>query len=161
MNDEAKMEGQVCESCGARAQPNDKRCWLCSEDKTQPNPFGIIETEPTVSSPSISNPIDQTKETQQMLAIILIFSALLGLLIFISLNFVDFKYLAPYAVLFGPAILITAIRGFVSRSEQAHSTIIRLILTFVVSTIVTFAIVGLLVIALVVLLFISCLNGFH
>jgi hypothetical protein len=156
MNDEAKMEGQVCESCGARAQPNDKRCWLCSEDKTQPNPFGIIETKP-----SVSNPIDQTKETQHMLAIILISSALLALLIFISLRFRDFKYVGPYAVLVGPAILITAIRGFVTRSEQAHSTVIRLVLTFFVSLLVTIAIVALLMIAMVVLLFISCMNGFH
>jgi hypothetical protein len=146
---------QKCSHCGALSQTKGGKCWLCYESMNTPNPFAV--SPQTSSEPSPSLP---------MSAWDIVFSCLLGicvlltLLIGIGLVVQDVGMLIPFAILVGPAYLVTVLRGLVA-TRSGNPRPASLLLTFVVSLLVTVSIAILLLIGTIIVLFLVCLGQFR
>ncbi len=155
MNTPPVIVTQTCTHCGALSQTKGGKCWLCYESMNTPNLFAV--SLPTLSEPAPPSP---------MSAWDIVFGCLLGicvlltLLIGIGLVVQDVGMLIPFAILVGPAYLVTVIRGFVpTRSGNARPA--SLLLTFVVSLLVTVSIAILLLLGTIIVLFLVCLGQFR
>ena len=146
---------QTCVHCGALSQTKEGKCWLCYENKSTPNPFAFT-----------GNPIEEATPQSSMTTWDVVFSALLGIcvlltvLISIGLAVEDRGLLIPFAIFMGPAYLVTILRGVIPRGAKGSPRPANLLLTFVVSILVTGLIVIILAVAAVVLLFLVCIGAF-
>ncbi|MCY2983673.1 MAG: hypothetical protein NTY15_08550 [Planctomycetota bacterium] len=119
-----------------------------------PNPFAV--SSPTYSESAPSSPMSASD---------IVFSFLLGicvlltLLIGIGLAVQDVGMLIPFAILVGPAYLVTVLRGFVT-TRSGNPRPASLLLTFVVSLLVTVSIAILLLLGTIIVLFLVCIGQF-
>jgi hypothetical protein len=88
----------------------------------------------------------------------LVICVLLTLLIGVGLGVSEPGLLIPYAILVGPALVITSIRGIIRGSQGQSLRLGNLLVTYVASLGVTIGLFFLLVMGAIVLLFISCLT---
>lgn len=145
---------QTCTHCGALSQTKSGKCWLCFESMNTPNPFAV--SSPTYSESAPSSPMSASD---------IVFSFLLGicvlltLLIGIGLAVQDVGMLIPFAILVGPAYLVTVLRGFVT-TRSGNPRPASLLLTFVVSLLVTVSIAILLLLGTIIVLFLVCIGQF-
>jgi len=145
----------VCVHCGALSQTKEGKCWLCYENKSEPNPFAVS-----------GNPVTSESPQSQMTTWDVVFSVLLGLCAFLSLLIgiglavEDKGLLIPFAIFIGPAYAVTIFRGTVSIPSKGTPRPASLFVTFVVSLLVTFLVSILLIVAAVILLFLICIGAF-
>ena len=106
----------VCAHCGALSQTNEGKCWLCYENKSEPNPFAVsgklITSEP---------PQSQMTTWDVVFSVLLGLCALLSLLIGIGLAVEDKGLLIPFAIFIGPAYAVTIFRGTVSIPSKGNT----------------------------------------
>jgi hypothetical protein len=167
------MSGYPCEKCGARSSSQQGKCWLCQQDRTRANPFRADLPAGTMDSTvggTVSGTVSGSVDWSQQAANQAdrswdgLFNVLLGLIValtvLVGIGFAvqDQGLLIPFAILIGPALLITFIRGFVA-SQSGGVRPGKLLLTLAVSFLVTVIIVILLTVAAAILLFITCLNS--
>ena len=145
----------VCAHCGALSQTKEGKCWLCYENKSEPNPFAVsgnlITSEP---------PQSQMTTWDVVFSVLLGLCALLSLLIGIGLAVEDKGLLIPFGIFIGPAYTVTIFRGTVSIPSKGTPCPASLFVTFVVSLLVTFLVSILLIVAAVILLFLICIGAF-
>ena len=141
----------ACAHCGALSQTKEGKCWLCYENKSEPNPFAVsgnlITSEP---------PQSQMTTWDVVFSVLLGLCALLSLLIGIGLAVEDKGLLIPFAIFIGPAYAVTIFRGTVSIRSKGTPRPASLFVTFVV----TFLVSILLIVAAVILLFLMCIGAF-
>jgi hypothetical protein len=141
-----------CSHCGARSQSREGKCWLCYEEKSNTNPYSVSQSQ-----------IAQSATQKQMSSWDVVFGALLvacvvlTVLIAIGIAVQDRGMLIPFAILVGPAYLVTIIRGVAQSNSTPRPT--NLFLTFIVSLLATVGVMVVLAIASVVLLMIVCLQS--
>ena len=144
----------VCVHCGALSQNKEGKCWLCYEDKSEPNPFAVsgnlLASEP---------PQSLMTNWDVVFSVLLGICVFLTLLIGIGLAVEDKGLLVPFAIFMGPAYAVTIFRGTVSFASKPTSRPASLFVTFVVSILVTFLVSILLIVAAMVLLFLICIGA--
>jgi hypothetical protein len=145
---------QTCTHCGALSQTKGGKCWLCYESMYTPNPFAA--SPQTVSEGS---PISPMSSTDIVFSVLLGICVLLTLLIGIGLVVQDAGMLIPFAILVGPAYLVTILRGLAS-TRSGNPRPASLLLTFVVSLLVTVSVAILLLVGTIIVLFLVCLGVF-
>ena len=154
MNVPPVLATNVCVHCGALSQSKEGKCWLCYENKSEPNPFAVS-----------GNLISETSQSS-MTTWDVVFSVLLGicvvltLLIGIGLAVEDKGLLIPFAIFMGPAYAVTIFRGTVSIASKGTPRPASLFVTFVVPLLVTFLVSILLIVAAEILLFLICIGAF-
>ena len=150
---------QTCVHCGALSQTKNGKCWLCYESGTTPNPYAIsgntaipgnTATDPAIPSPMTSWDI--------VFSVLLGICVLLTLLIAIGLAVQDPGTLIPFAILMGPAYLVTIIRGAIPSRRPGGSRPASLFLTFIVSLLATVLISTVLIVAAAVMFFLACIG---
>lgn len=145
---------QTCVHCGALSQTKNGKCWLCYESGTTANPYAIsgnTATDSTIPPPMSTSDI--------VFSVLLGICVLLTLLIAIGLAVQDPGTLIPFAILMGPAYLVTIIRGAVSSRSSGGSRPASLLLTFMVSLFATVLVSGVLIVATAVMLFLACIGA--
>jgi hypothetical protein len=150
---------RTCTHCGAQLKADDTKCWLCFElvgDVSNPYaPSSMRPTPPPVLAPMAS---PQDPVLNGVFAATLVICVLLTLLIGVGLGVSEPGLLIPYAILVGPALVITSIRGIIRGSQGQSLRLGNLLVTYVASLGVTIGLFFLLVMGAIVLLFISCLT---
>ena len=112
MNIPPVLATNVCVHCGALSQTKEGKCWLCYENKSEPNPFAVSGNLVTEETQSLMTTWD------------LVFSVLLGICVFltlligIGLAVEDRGLLVPFAIFMGPAYAVTIFRGAVSNPSK-------------------------------------------
>jgi hypothetical protein len=144
---------QTCGHCGALSQTRNGKCWLCYESETTPNPYAISGNTATESG--IPPP---TTAWDIVFSVLLGICVLLTLLIAIGLAVQDPGTLIPFAILMGPAYLVTIIRGAIPSRSTKGSRPASLFLTFIVSLLATVLISTVLIVAAAVLFFLACIG---
>jgi len=146
---------QTCSHCGALSQTKNGKCWLCYESTATPNPFAVSV-----------NPVSQPATQSPMTASDIVFGVLLGicvlltLLIAIGLAIQDPGTLIPFAIVVGPAYLVTVIRGAIPSRQSGSPRPASLFVTFIVSLLVTVLISIVLIVAAAILFFMACIGAF-
>lgn len=145
---------QVCPHCGAMSRTQTGKCWLCHASSTTPNPFSVtmVAEEP---SPDAGKLTLWDGLFIGLLGLCVILTVLIG----IGFAVQDRGMLIPYAILIGPAYLVTVVRGMLSFGSKKKASPAGLFLTFVVSALVTVSIATVLVVGAFVVLFIMCLTS--
>ena len=155
MNIPPVIATQTCLHCGAQSQTKGGKCWLCYEKMATPNPFAasrITTAESGSHSPMTAWDI--------VFGILLGICVLLTLLIAVGLAIQDTGMLIPFAILVGPAYVITLIRGAIPSRSTGMARPASLFLTFFVSLLVTVLISTVLLVAAAILLFFACIGAF-
>jgi hypothetical protein len=147
----------VCPNCGALSTSGDGVCWLCYAKKTSENPYAPIAI-PNV--PAALNTSPPSSAAWDIIATILLISCLiLTILLAIGMAAQDAGMLIPFAILVGPAYLVTLVRGVGQISSSGRPSPGKLFKTFMLSLVVTIAIIAALLIAAIILLILICLNS--
>lgn len=153
MIDPPNSTSYVCPQCGARSQSNAGKCWLCLDNQLEPNPFApTLQENPQASS----QPYDS--KSKFAFGILLAVCVTLTILLGIGMAVQDPGMLIPFAILVGPAFVITAVRGLVQTGNSGSPSPYKLFLTFLISIAVTALISFALLVAAAILLFIVCLR---
>ena len=146
---------QTCSHCGALSQTKNGKCWLCYESMATPNPFAVSVN--TVSEPATQSP---TTTLDIVFGVLLGICVLLTLLIAIGLAIQDPGTLIPFAIVMGPAYLVTIIRGASPSRKSGNPRPASLFLTFIVSLLVTVLISVVLIVAAAIMFFLACIGAF-
>lgn len=141
-----------CPHCGAMSRNQAGKCWLCHASETTPNPF----TAPIPNEEQPDNAAKMTAWDALFMGLLLLCVAL-TVLIGIGLAVQDRGLLIPFAILIGPAYLVTIVRGMLSFGAGKKAKPYSLLLTFVVSAVVTLSIATVLAVGAVVVMFVICL----
>jgi hypothetical protein len=154
---------QTCVHCGALAQTKGGKCWLCYEKLEAPNPYAD-----SINPYAASSAIPSESETPTaMTTLDIIFSILLGLcailtiVVAIGLGIQDTGTLIPFAILIGPAWVVTAVRGLLPKRKTGIQRPASLLLTFLVSLVVTILASVVFIVVAAIMLFIACIGAFN
>ena len=146
---------QTCSHCGALSQTKNGKCWLCYESTATPNPFAV-------SANTVADPAPQSPMTAWdiVFGVLLAICVLLTLLIAIGLAVQDPGMLIPFAMVMGPAFIVTIIRGAIPSRSSGTPKPASLFLTFIVSLLVTVLISIILIVAAAIMFFLLCIGVF-
>jgi len=143
-----------CPHCGASSSSGKDACWLCYQTSNGTNPYASsvsLATESEIASYEAATAWDA------VFSLLLGICVLLTVLIAIGMLLQDRGMLLPFAILVGPAYLVTIVRGSAQAASGRKVRPGNLLLTFVVSGLVTVGVLVLLFTAAVVLLFLYCI----
>lgn len=153
MNVPPVLATNVCVHCGALSQTKEGKCWLCYENKSEPNPFAVSGNLILETSHSRTTAWDVVDHV--LLGVCVVLTLLIG----IGLAVQDQGLLIPFAIFMGPAYAVTIFRGTVSITGKGTPRPASLFVTFVVSLLITFLVSILLIVAAVILLFLICIGA--
>lgn len=144
----------TCNHCGARAQTREGKCWLCYEDPLSSNPYAA----PNVAAEQ-GGTLSQSSKWDNVFNSILLMCILLTVLVGIGIAVQDPGLLIPYAMVLGPAYVITLLRGSIQYGKSSTHNPANLFLTFAVSLLATMLISIVLVVGTAIVLFLICLQS--
>ncbi len=155
MNTPPVLANYSCVHCGAKSQSKEGRCWLCYEDRSTPNPFGV-------TGKSITEDLPATPASAQdaVFGILLGICVLLTILIGVGLAIENRGLLIPFAIFMSPAYAVTILRGIAQASSNSNPRPASIFFTFVISLIVTILASIVLIVAATIMFFLVCIGAF-
>ena len=158
MQEPPQLAPSICQLCGASNPPHVSKCWLCS-GRESGNPFAsAAPISPDADAAGQSGFSAAEQRNQEVFAVLLVACCVLAILIGIGFARTDPGVLVFYAILVGPAFLVTGLRAAYDASQRRTPLPSRLLFTLLWSGITTVLVLFLLVVACVIGLFIFCVS---
>lgn len=148
----------VCANCGARSQSTEGKCWLCFGDKGVANPYAV---SPGSISSGPQTAVPPSSDWDSFFKVLLLLCIVLTVLIAVGLGVQDTGMLIPFAIVVGPAYIVTIVRGLAQVNSEKGPKASSLFLTFMLSLMGTIAVFVILAVAAIIFLFIVCLQSIN